>query len=62
MPHLTILQLYRGGQYYWWSKPEYAKKIVDLPKVTDIMLYRKHFAMGGIRTHNIRRERYWLHM
>jgi len=57
-PLSTILQLYRGDQFYWWRKPEYPEKTNDLHH---ILLYRVHIVMNGARTCDCNGNMHWWH-
>ena len=60
-PLSTICQLYRGGQFYWWRKPEDPEKTIDLPQVTDKLSHKAvhvHLALLEIRTNNISGDRH----
>jgi len=61
-----ILQVYRGGQFYWWRKPDYPVKTIDLSQVMDkfyhIMLSLVHIARKGVRSCNFSGDRNLLHI
>ena len=60
-PLSTIFQLYRGGQFYWWRKPDYPVKTTELSQVTDNLSHSVVSStprLSGIRTHNVSSHKY----
>jgi hypothetical protein len=59
---IHVFQLYRGGEFYWWTKPEFPEKTTDMTVSHSQTL--SHYVvsstprLGEILTHNVSGDRY----
>jgi hypothetical protein len=64
-PLSTIFQLYRGGQFYWWSKPwilgENRRPAARHWQTCSYNVVSSTPRLSGIRTHNVSSDKHWLH-
>ena len=62
-PLSVIFQLYRGGQFCWWRKPEDPINHQPVASHWQILSHNVvHLALIEIWTYNISGDRHWLHV
>jgi len=61
MPFSTMFQYYRGGQFYWWRKPEFPEKTTVLLQTLSHKVASSTHRLSGIPTHNVSGDRHSLH-
>jgi len=49
-PLSTIFQLYHGGQFYWWRKPDYPEKTTELSQVIKLHWVHLSWAVFKLTT------------
>ena len=64
-PLSTTIQLYRGGQFYWWQKTKVPGEnhwtAASHWQTLSHNVVSCTPCLSGIRTHNFSGDRYWLH-
>jgi hypothetical protein len=54
----TIFQLYRGGQFYWWMKPEYLEKTDNL-NIPKVCVKHQSVNQSNSSSHTLRGKYHW---